>query len=54
VILDTIDFDAISIRAINYERVLLRPDEEQACRGRLKRHGYRLHDWGQDTFAVRR
>lgn len=50
-ILRTLDFTRIRPRFINYERVLLQ-DDEPACRQMLTTAGYRLVDWGQDTFCV--
>jgi len=54
VIVGSIDLNSVAVRAINYERVLLRTDEEREIRSNLTQQGYKLRDWGQDTFAVRR
>jgi FkbM family methyltransferase len=51
-ILRTIDFKKLSPAYINYERIHLKKDEA-ACRELLTRHGYKLHDHGQDTLATR-
>jgi FkbM family methyltransferase len=51
-ILKTLDFDRITPRFINYERVLLQEDEP-ACREMLSAQGYALIDWGQDTLCIR-
>jgi FkbM family methyltransferase len=49
-IIRTIDFRAIRPAFINYERVILGRDESR-CRNLLLRHGYHLHDHGEDTLA---
>jgi FkbM family methyltransferase len=52
-ILKTIDFSRIAPRFINYERLLL-GDQEAQCRAMLQAAGYRMTDYGQDTFCSRR
>ena len=50
-ILRSIDFTRHAPRYINYERIHLHTDEAP-CRRLLLRHGYVLHDHGQDTFCL--
>ena len=52
-ILKAIDFTSIKPKAINYERVLLGPLEDE-CRQMLRSHGYVLydHDHNIDTICV--
>lgn len=49
-ILRTIDFRAVPIRFVNYESVLLH-DNKPVVEALMRRAGYRLEDYGQDTFA---
>ena len=49
-VLSSLDFSRVSPRFINYERMLLGP-EEAACRAMMRNAGYRLCNWGQDTFC---
>jgi len=51
-ILRTIDFQTIRPRFINYERMLLQ-EAEPECRGLMRRAGYRLIDFQQDTFCIK-
>lgn len=52
-ILRTVDFTKIRPRFINYERMLLQ-DKEPECRAMMRAAGYRLVDFQQDTFCVRK
>lgn len=52
-ILRSIDFSSITPLFVNYERVLLQ-DSEEMCRDIMRKAGYRLRDWGQDTLCTRR
>lgn len=49
-ILTTIDFRTFPIRFVNYERVLLQ-DSLYATERLMRRYGYRLVDYEQDTFC---
>ncbi len=49
-ILRTVDFSHLPIRFINYESVLLQ-EANPFCVELLARHGFRLMDHGDDTFA---
>lgn len=51
-ILRTVDFTRTRPSFVNYERVLLGPDEA-ACRVLMRNAGYVLFDWKQDTLCVR-
>jgi FkbM family methyltransferase len=51
-ILKSIDFSTTRPRFVNYERVLLQGSEEE-CRKMMRKSGYRLRDWGQDTLYTR-
>lgn len=51
-ILKTIDFSIIPIRFVNYECVLLHENRRLANR-LMQKNGYRLVDYGQDTFAYK-
>jgi len=50
-LLQSIDFDRVRPRFVNYERVLLQADES-ACRWMMRQAGYVLLDWGQDTLCI--
>jgi len=52
-ILKSIDFSAVRPRFVNYERVLLQNDEKE-CRKMMRKAGYVLRDWGEDTLCKRR
>lgn len=52
-IIQTINFDRIKPKVINYERVLL-CDKEGSCRDLLLKQGYLLYDHGQDTLCLQR
>ena len=49
-VLKTLDFHTWHPRFVNYERTLLGPDET-ACRSMMRKAGYRLIDWDQDTLC---
>ncbi len=51
-ILKTINFTATPIRFVNYESVLLHERKEEAQRF-MEANGFRLIDYGQDTFCYR-
>jgi Methyltransferase FkbM domain len=51
-IISTINFAQTSIRFICYERVLL-GDKLLPCENLLRQAGFRLIDFGQDTFGFR-
>lgn len=51
-ILKTIDFGRCPIRFINYENVLLQESKRDAER-LMTKNGYKLVDFGQDTFCFR-
>ena len=50
-VLQTLDFNKVLPRYINYERIHLK-GEESACRRFLGKQGYVLMDHGQDTLAA--
>ena len=52
-ILRTVDFNILRPRFINYERMLLL-EKEPECRAMMRAAGYRLIDYQQDTFCVRK
>lgn len=52
-ILRTVDFKKVRPRFINYERMLLL-NKEPECRAMMRAAGYRLIDFEQDTFCVRK
>jgi FkbM family methyltransferase len=52
-IIRSLDFTSVSIRIINYERVLLF-EQEPACRRLLEDRGYVLYDHQQNTMALDR
>lgn len=49
-VLRALNFQEITPRYINYERIHLQKDESR-CRNMLLNHHYNLHDHGQDTFC---
>jgi FkbM family methyltransferase len=51
-ILKSIDFSITRPLFVNYERVLLQ-DSEEECRQMMRKSGYRLRDWEQDTLCTR-